>query len=109
MAVENRRNFALISFFITILLVGSYFWLYRGYGEVSPRTYQFSKAIYSACLKKSDDHLAKVEELLNESDGASLPTNEAIWLDQIIEIARSGNWDSAAKKAKRMMEDQVKY
>jgi hypothetical protein len=50
-----------------------------------------------------------VEELLNESDEASLPPNEAIWLDQIIKIARSGNWEYAAKKAKRMMEDQVKY
>ena len=109
MAIENRRNLALLSFLVAILLAGSFFWLYQGYGEVSPRTYQISKAIYSACLKKSHDHLAKVEELLNESDEASLPTNEAIWLDQIIKIARSGNWDSAAKKAKRMMEDQVKY
>lgn len=109
MAVENSRNLTLISFFVTILLVGSYVWLYHGYGEVSPRTYQFSKAIYSACLKKNYDHLAKVEELLNESDEASLPPNEAIWLDQIIKIARSGNWEYAAKKAKRMMEDQVKY
>ena len=50
-----------------------------------------------------------VDKLLDESDDLSLPSNERIWIEKIIKLARSGDWKSAAKKAKRMMEDQVKY
>jgi hypothetical protein len=110
MEVENRRSliFVLLSGML-LVLVGGYLWVNRGYGEVSPDTYQFSKALYSACLKKSDEHLDMVDKLLNESDDLSLPPNEQIWIEKIIKLARSGDWKSAAKKAKRMMEDQVKY
>ncbi|MDA7905436.1 hypothetical protein N9B60_01600 [Mariniblastus sp.] len=109
MEVKSRSNSGIISCLVILLLFGGYFWLNRGYGEVSPDTYQFSKALYSACLKKSDEHLAKIEELLDESDESSLPSNERIWLTQITQLAQSGDWESAARKAKRMMEDQVKY
>ena len=110
MEVKHRRNFSVVIFSVLLLvLVAGYLSVTRGYGEVSPETYQFSKALYSACLKKSDEHLAKVEELLDESDDLSLPSNERIWIDKIIKLARSGDWKSAAKKAKRMMEDQLKY
>ena len=109
MEVKSRINFGIISCLVILLLFGGYFWLNRGYGEVSPDTYQFSKALYSACLKKSDEHLTKIEELLDESDETSLPSNERIWLDEITKLAQNGDWESAARKAKRMMEDQVKY
>ena len=75
MEVENRRSliFVLLSGML-LVLVGGYLWVNRGYGELSPDTYQFSKALYSACLKKSDEHLDMVDKLLNESDDLSLPT-----------------------------------
>lgn len=110
MEVGNRGSLIFILFSVMLLaLAGGYMWVNRGYGEVSPETYQFSKALYSACLKKSDEHLDMVDKLLDESDDSSIPSNERIWIEKIIKLARSGNWDSAAKKAKRMMEDQVKY
>ncbi|MCP4097671.1 MAG: hypothetical protein GY748_15670 [Planctomycetaceae bacterium] len=110
MEVENRRSLIFVLFSgMLLVLVGGYLWANRGYGEVSPDTYQFSKALYSACLKKSDEHLDMVDKLLDESDDLSLPSNERIWIEKIIKLARSGDWKSAAKKAKRMMEDQVKY
>ncbi|MGI9496459.1 MAG: hypothetical protein ACR2NK_10425 [Mariniblastus sp.] len=110
MEVKHRRNFSVVLIpTMLLVLVAGYLWVNRGYGEVSPETYQFSKALYSACLKKSDEHLDMVDKLLGESDDLSLPSNERIWIEKIINLARSGDWESAAKKAKRMMEDQVKY
>ncbi len=109
MVEKNRRNKPIILFSVlTLVLVGGYLWMNRGYGEVTPKTYQFSKAIYSACLKKSDEHLAKVRTLLLASDKFSIPTHERVWLEQITDLAQRGNWESAANKARRMMEDQVK-
>ena len=110
MEVKHRRNFSVVLIpTMLLVLVAGYLWVNRGYGEVSPETYQFSKALYSACLKKSDEHLDMVDKLLDESDDLLLPSNERIWIEKIINLARSGDWESAAKKAKRMMEDQVKY
>lgn len=82
-------------------------WLNRGYGEVSPETYQYSKALYSACLNKSKDHLSKIETLLSTSE--NVPEGEREWLEAIVAQAQSDDWVSASRNARRMMEDQVKY
>ena len=82
-------------------------WLNRGYGEVSPETYQYSKALYSACLNKNKEHLDKIENLLSTSE--DVPKNEREWLEAIVAQAQSDDWVSASKDARRMMEDQIKY
>lgn len=87
-----------------ILVIG--FWLNSGYGEVSSETYEFSKALYSACLNKNKDHLNKAEEMVSSSE---LTAHERKWLVAIIKKAQEGNWESASNDARRMMEDQVEY
>ena len=88
-----------------VLAVG--LWLNRGYGEVSPQTYQYSKALYSACLNKNKEHLSKIENLLSASE--DVPEAEREWLEAIVAQAQNDDWVSASKDARRMMEDQVKY
>jgi hypothetical protein len=91
-----------------VLAVG--YWLQnRGYGKVSQQTYEYSKALYSACLSKNNEHLNKIVNLLASDDKTKLPDNERKWLDAIIAEARDGNWETAAQKARRMMEDQVEF
>ena len=110
MAVIKGRNVVPGSILVVLLvLVVGYGLMNRGYGEVSSETYQFSKALYSACLKKSDEHLDRVGEMLDKAGSETLPSNERIWLEQIIKRARNGQWESAAKRARRIMEDQVKH
>lgn len=89
-----------------ILLAVSLAWN-RGYGEVSPETYQYSKALYSACLNRNKEHLEKIETLLSTSQ--DVPQNEREWLEAIVAQAQSDDWVSASKDARRMMEDQIKY
>lgn len=84
--------------------------LNRGYGKVSPKAYQLAKALYSTCKAQDERRLDKVEAILNEEETLSenqVTAREKRWLSRIIQKARNGNWESAAKAARRMMEDQV--
>ena len=50
---------------VCIILLVVLIWIVnRGYGEVSPQTYEFSKALYGACQTRNPERLLKVEELL---------------------------------------------
>lgn len=98
----------LIAALLTIaLIVGGYWWMNRGYGEVSREAYEFSKAIYGACLAQSEQRLDKVQQLLDDPSHAELPSHERKWLETIIADARAENWKTASKKARRMMENQA--
>jgi len=81
-------------------------WLNQRYGTVSNQAYEFSKAIYGACLAKSE-RLDKVQQLFDDSSNAELPAHEREWLEAIISTARDENWESAAEQARRMMQDQA--
>ena len=101
---DKKLAFALLAI---LLVLGGRWWMNRGYGTVSPQTYEFSKAIYGACLSKNEQRLDKVEQLMNDPSHAELPLNEQKWLDAIISDARADNWEAAAKKARSMMKDQA--
>lgn len=81
----------------------------RGYGKVSPDAYEVSKALYGACLAKSDARLDAVEALFDDDSDQAVELNdkERRWLESMIATAKEGNWESAATSARRMMEDQV--
>ena len=106
---RNRNVLIAVVAISAIVLAGGYWWMNSGYGEVSPKTYEFATALYGACQTQSEERLNRVEELLGSTEGQALPSNEHRWLKAIIERARKGNWPSAAKQARRMMEDQVQY
>lgn len=77
------------------------------YGEVSPRTYEISKALYSACNRKSEEHLEQVADLVSESaKTGEITADEQEWLQNIVRKAESGNWEEAMLDARQMMEEQ---
>lgn len=98
-----------------VILIGAaiMFCSSQGYGKVSPRAYEVSTALYGACLAKSDARLESIEGLLDEDaeaeDASTVSEDERRWLESMIRTARDGDWESAAKSARRMMEDQVEY
>jgi hypothetical protein len=80
-----------------------------GYGEVSPATYQYAKALYSICNRRAEKQLVPASEQIEAARSRDeLPEQEAKWLRQIIDDAAGGDWEAATKSARRMMEDQVK-
>ena len=110
MAINDKPNVVWpVLLVIGLVVAAGIWWLNQGYGEVSQQTYEYSKAIYGACLNKNEVHLSKVETMLAGEEASDLPAREKDWLDALVTQARAGNWQAAAKKARRMMEDQVKY
>jgi hypothetical protein len=79
-----------------------------GYPEVSPKTYEIAKALYSVSNLKREEGLEKVETLINESlHAGEIIEKEADYLREIVQQCRKGQWADAQKKCRRLMEDQV--
>ena len=79
-----------------------------GYGEVSPKAYEFAKSIYSISNQKSVQRREKVAKLVGDSHAAGeLTDQEHQWLRDIIEQGNNGDWASAAQACRRIMEDQI--
>lgn len=79
-----------------------------GYGEVSPASYEYAKALYSACNRKSTESLGKIQEDLRRAEEAGdISSQEANWLEDIIRAAENEKWEAAMNSARRMMDDQV--
>ena len=88
---------------LTLIAVGC-----GGYGSASEKAYEYAKALYSVCNRKDQDGLENIETLITEAVGSSeLTSQEARWLTDIIDDAKDGDWKSASKNARRLMEDQV--
>ena len=112
--ITNRTGGMLLAgLAIAVLTFGCiYLWSSRGYGKVSPHAYKVTTALYNACLTRSDARLDKVEKVLAQgpsTDVERLSAAEQRWLETIIRQARRGNWESATKSARRLLEDQVEF
>ncbi|QDU41012.1 hypothetical protein Mal4_53770 [Maioricimonas rarisocia] len=80
-----------------------------GYPEVSPKTYELAKALYSACNRRSPEHLEKVDHLAEAArESGEITEKESQWIRNIVEQARSGEWEPAALESRQLMEDQVR-
>lgn len=101
------ESFYSIFFAITLILIllpGC------GYPDVSGKTYEISKALYSACNRQSDEQLTKIESVIsNAIESEEISAQESKWLNQIIKTARDGDWEAATAESRKLMEDQIKY
>ena len=91
-----------------LLVLGGLFYFNRGYGEVSPKTYEYATALFSICNRKDEARLEKISEMINESVASEeVSETEAGWLLAIVDEAKSGEWESALEDSRNLMEDQV--
>ena len=101
----STRNiaFAFICFSLILSTLGC-----GGYGEVSPTAYEYAKALYSITNRKAQDRLELVDAQIDTAhDEGKLTDQESQWLLDIVEEANGGDWQSANRASRRMMEDQV--
>jgi chromosome condensin MukBEF ATPase and DNA-binding subunit MukB len=79
-----------------------------GYGEVSPKTYEYTQALYSITNRQSSDKLAEFESKLEKAKTAQeLNDSEFNLLSDIVATAKSGDWKSAQGDCRELMEAQV--
>lgn len=80
-----------------------------GYGEVSPHTYEYAKALYSICNRRAGDQIGNArQQIQSHHEQGKLSKKEAQWLADILDDAQAGKWESAASASRRMMENQVR-
>jgi len=105
----TRNRVILATAAIGLCVVAVWMLFPSNYGKVSPQTYEVAKALYSACLTKSEPRLVKLETMLRDNSDSTnaIPPNQRDWLTDILDTAKQGDWESAASEARRMMEDQV--
>ena len=78
------------------------------YQGISPTAYQYAKALYSVTNRQRTEKLERVSDLITESQQqGEITAQEAQWLEGIIADAREGEWQTAQREARRMMDDQV--
>jgi hypothetical protein len=96
-----RRGWVLV-LLVGLMLAGC------GYGEVTPRCYDYAKALYSICNRRDADRLEEFAALVDaDLQSGELGDQEADWLRDIAERARAGDWSDAQAAARRLLEDQV--
>lgn len=100
--MQNSTRYAMLVLAV-VLLSGC------GYGELSPKGYEYAKAMYNIASREADAQLDPFCEKLNAArDKGELSAEEADWLLKIADKARQGNWKSAANKARKLMQEQVR-
>lgn len=98
----DQITYLLVAVVAAVMLSGC-----QKYGEVSPQTYEFAKALYSVCNRKDDGRLQSTETAIQEAvKSGELPEGQAGDLLEIIETARSGNWTTAMQDCRTMMSEQ---
>lgn len=103
-----KRNFNISNVLILIACLFCVTLGCTGYGKVSDRTYELAKALYSICNAKDEQRLAKIRTMISdEKSGVAMTSREIDWLEDIVEQAAAGKWESAAAKARQLMEDQA--
>ncbi|MEM7475893.1 MAG: hypothetical protein AAF483_12950 [Planctomycetota bacterium] len=94
---------------LLLLAGGAYFFLDRGYGEVGPQGYAYSKALFMACNQKDKDRLAKISEMVNSDlEQGAVSAQESEWLLGIVKLGLEENWKQASQEVRQLMNDQIR-
>lgn len=90
------------------LAVGIYWWMNRGYGEVSDHGFDIAMTLMSVCNLENESRLHKViNEIEQSAADKKLPRADASALLGIANKAKRGNWAAANSSIRRLMDDQI--
>lgn len=79
-----------------------------GYGEVSQVSYEYVSALYSICNRQDAARLEAFSAQFKKAcEAGEVADNEAEWINDIVALAESGDWNQATANARQMMMDQV--
>lgn len=100
--VRFQRTFKICLLFLAFTPMGC------GYPEVSPKTYEIAKALFSATNLRQTERIDELERMIDKAnDTGEISNREAGYLDEVIEHGRAGDWEEAQQQARQLMEDQI--
>ena len=109
MNMSRAQSWSLVA--CLLLLVGGGGWLLfgRGYSTVSDKGYELALALFSACNRQDMARVKSIVELARQAKEAQeLPSYDARVIEEIGQLATDGNWERAAREARRLLDAQVK-
>ena len=105
--MRNQPSLSHITLVFSILLSTCLLPGCQQYGEVSAKSYEFAKALYSVCNRKDEARLTTTGTAIQAAvKKKELPENEAEDLQEIIEKAHKGRWIEAMQDCRTMMTEQ---
>lgn len=92
----------------SLLLAGILLGGCGGYGEISPKGYDYATALYSICNRRDESRLDEFIAMLSQDRQAGeISEEEADWFAGIAAEARGGNWDEASASAREILLAQI--
>ena len=82
--------------------------LNRGYGDLSPQGYEITLSLVSVCNRQDTVRLQTIEQMVVKKVAMhELRPQEQAWLEAIIKRAKAGQWESASKSTRQLMNAQM--
>ncbi len=102
---SKLRTLSLLSLPLLTFLSGC-----GSYPTMSPPAVEMARALYTVCNQKREPALNLAAEKISSlrSDN-SITEAELKYLNNIIDIASQGKWETAMLECRQMMEDQVPH
>jgi len=109
---QNFREWSAVvwiaSLLATLLLMLSGWYLWPRPVQLSTEGYEIATALYRICNQQEQTLLGALQaELDTLKNDADIREPELVYLQQIIDLAKSGEWESAMRAARDAMNDQV--
>ena len=97
-------HWSIMMLFVAMVLPGC-----NRYGEVSSEVYDYAQALYSICNLRDQKRLEQLSERIETArQQADISDHEAEWLLDIILVAGKGEWETAGRSTRQLLEDQVR-
>lgn len=108
-AKDNHSFGPLIGGLVFLAAVAAGIWYFNsGYGKTSAKGYQFATALFSACNRQDEAKLQQIAEMIEQSQQTDeLSVKDAKVLTSIVNRGLAGNWRSASRETRRLMEAQL--
>lgn len=98
---------SLIAATLALLCVGAIVGCSK-YGRTSEQGYKYATALYSVCNLEDAQRLEKLQEMVAaDLESGAITTQEARWIESVVEHAADGDWETAKRKSRKLMEDQL--
>jgi len=106
--MENKNRILLAV--LAIVCIGLAYYLFSGsYGETSERGYNHAMTLISACNLKDLERVLRIQSTIAaDVQSQSIAPAEARWLNAIVDHALSGDWETASRQVRKLMNAQVK-
>ena len=78
------------------------------YGRTTDEGYKYATALYSVCNLEDSERLSRLRTMVEaDRESESISAKEARWIEGVMEDAESGDWETAKRKSRKLMEDQL--